>query len=63
MVVQDMKSIEEEADMARIPILTCKRCGHEWVPRISSPAVCPKCHSPYWNKPPSPKTRARKKKR
>ena len=28
----------------------CNRCGHKWVPRISSPAVCPKCHSPYWDR-------------
>lgn len=31
----------------------CERCGHEWVPRDyeNEPAVCPKCKSPYWNKP------------
>ncbi len=31
----------------------CERCGHEWVPRNTKeePAVCPKCKSPYWNKP------------
>lgn len=32
----------------------CNRCGHQWVPRKSTkgePAVCPKCKSPYWNKP------------
>ncbi len=31
----------------------CDRCGHEWVPRDSEsePRVCPKCKSPYWNKP------------
>ena len=31
----------------------CYRCGHEWRP-ISieeKPTVCPKCKSPYWDKP------------
>ena len=28
------------------------RCGHEWVPRDSKePKVCPKCKSPYWDRP------------
>lgn len=30
----------------------CLRCGHEWFPRTpNEPRVCPKCKSPYWNKP------------
>ncbi|CAD6513344.1 hypothetical protein NMT12_190029 [metagenome] len=30
----------------------CERCKHQWVPRDESiPTVCPKCKSPYWNKP------------
>ena len=31
----------------------CLRCGKEWVPKMmgTKPTVCPKCHSPYWNKP------------
>lgn len=32
----------------------CYRCQHEWVPRENNkeePMVCPKCKSPYWNKP------------
>lgn len=43
--------------MARVPItimgFRCERCEHEWLPRIPSrlPAVCPKCKSPYWNRP------------
>ena len=28
----------------------CLRCGHQFVKRINKPKVCPKCHSPYWNK-------------
>lgn len=44
--------------MARVPITVmgyrCERCEHEWIPRGDSeeePAVCPKCKSPYWNRP------------
>jgi DNA-directed RNA polymerase subunit RPC12/RpoP len=42
----------------------CLRCAHEWVPRgielpegkkppepKEEPRVCPKCKSPYWNRP------------
>jgi DNA-directed RNA polymerase subunit RPC12/RpoP len=43
----------------------CLRCAHEWVPRDveqtvdgkkpsepdDEPRVCPKCKSPYWNRP------------
>ena len=32
----------------------CDRCEHTWVPRgdtSAEPSVCPKCKSPYWNKP------------
>jgi DNA-directed RNA polymerase subunit RPC12/RpoP len=43
----------------------CLRCDYEWVPRglerlddgkkppdpDEEPRVCPKCKSPYWNKP------------
>ncbi len=31
----------------------CERCNHQWIPRLKkeNPIVCPKCKSPYWNKP------------
>ena len=30
----------------------CGRCGHKWITRSKKePKVCPKCKSPYWNKP------------
>ena len=31
----------------------CDRCGYEWIPRDLEvePEACPKCKSPYWNKP------------
>jgi hypothetical protein len=44
--------------MARVPITVlgfrCERCGHEWIPRGAAdegPPTCPKCRSPYWNRP------------
>lgn len=30
--------------------LKCRRCLHKWVPRTSEVRVCPRCHSPYWDK-------------
>ncbi len=32
--------------------LKCKRCGHEWIPRVEKPVTCPnpRCRSPYWDK-------------
>ena len=33
-------------------ILFCYRCYHTWKKRIiTNPKQCPKCKSPYWNKP------------
>lgn len=42
--------------MSKVPLMgyRCQRCGHEWLPRKNSknePKVCPKCKSPYWNRP------------
>lgn len=35
-----------------IPKYKCLRCEHEWIPRSENyPRVCPKCMSPYWDKP------------
>jgi len=35
----------------RVPVvyLTCKRCGHRWIPRKEEVRICPKCKSPYWD--------------
>lgn len=30
----------------------CERCAHQWAPRDAGyPKVCPKCKSPYWDRP------------
>lgn len=35
----------------RVPTLHCNQCGHNWVPRTTSVAQCPKCKSPRFNEP------------
>ena len=33
-------------------LLSCLRCGWFWIRRADrNPDVCPRCKSPYWNKP------------
>ena len=40
------------AGFQRLPTLHCLRCGHDWYPRSpEAPKQCPKCRSPYWNRP------------
>ena len=66
MIQQAVEITETEVEMPRsykLPTLTCKRCGHKWTPRIQSPAVCPECHSPYWNKPVRSKSSAKSRKK
>jgi predicted Zn-ribbon and HTH transcriptional regulator len=29
----------------KIPTLTCKQCGHQWVPTVPEPRCCPRCKS------------------
>jgi len=38
-----------------IIIFRCLRCGHEWASKQKQPKVCPKCRSPYWDRPRKPK--------
>lgn len=33
-----------------LPEYQCKRCLHQWTPRIPNPTVCPRCKSAYWDK-------------
>lgn len=49
-----------ENDLGRkvtIEELECLRCSHRWWPKINDdgksvhPGTCPKCRSPYWEKP------------
>jgi predicted Zn-ribbon and HTH transcriptional regulator len=52
------KGVEKAREMQPAQVETaiqtykCLRCGHVWVPRKKEkPRVCPKCKSPYWDKP------------
>lgn len=31
--------------------LECLRCGNKWNPIVKDPKRCPRCISPYWNRP------------
>lgn len=31
--------------------LECLRCGHKWTPRSDDVRLCPKCKTPYFDKP------------
>ena len=52
-----MKSnmLKKEVAGANVSLIghKCYRCSHEWLPQEKGfiPTVCPKCKSPYWNKP------------
>ena len=36
----------------RVEEKTCLRCGEKWLPRKGGrPITCPKCRSPYWDRP------------
>lgn len=38
---------------------TCLRCGHAWTLRSAvEPLRCPKCGSPYWDRPRQPLAKA-----
>ena len=51
--IHNIKIPEFEIPKIEVEGFQCERCGHKWVPRGSDeePSVCPKCKSPYWNKP------------
>ena len=31
----------------QLPVLVCRnpKCGHEWIPRVAAPKVCPWCRT------------------
>ena len=50
------KEVKRLFDMSKKEIKVyeckCERCNHEWITRSEdAPIVCPKCKSPYWDKP------------
>lgn len=53
MISIDSSTEQNGADLTfSLPKLRCIRCGHTWPPRTEKlPRVCPKCKSPYWDRP------------
>jgi predicted Zn-ribbon and HTH transcriptional regulator len=53
-MVNDKESIKKESG-ANVLLIgnRCYRCEHEWLSYDKSiiPKVCPKCKSPYWDRP------------
>lgn len=39
----------EAEQTAERRVLTCKRCGTAWEPRVGRPVRCPSCKSPLWD--------------
>jgi len=39
----------EAGQTAERRVLTCKRCGTAWEPRVGRPVRCPSCKSPLWD--------------
>lgn len=52
---QENKEMEKEGIGKRVLIWghKCYRCSHAWRPYNldEAPRVCPKCKSPYWDRP------------
>lgn len=47
-----VKEKEEYGHEINIKGNKCYRCEHIWIQREEGkPAVCPKCKSPYWDRP------------
>jgi len=44
------KQKEREKEPTALTKLKCCKCGYEWIPRKSNPAMCPnlKCRTAYW---------------
>ncbi|PJE81681.1 hypothetical protein COU58_01180 [Candidatus Pacearchaeota archaeon CG10_big_fil_rev_8_21_14_0_10_32_42] len=52
--MENQKEIMKEGFGANCWIIgnRCHRCEHKWIPRDKEPPqICPKCKSPYWQKP------------
>ena len=43
----------------KLPTCICKRCRHEWTPRVNKPIQCPLCRSRIWREAKVPKRGAK----
>jgi predicted Zn-ribbon and HTH transcriptional regulator len=49
-----METTNVDGEIGIVMLRGCRcRCGHEWLARDphEKPRVCPKCKSPYWDRP------------
>lgn len=63
LTTNDNTPTEEGMAKRQLVVFKCRQCNHRWLPRILAPALCPKCHSPYWDKPLRPKKSTKKPKK
>jgi uncharacterized OB-fold protein len=47
LVINEVVSISEYKETS----LSCKKCGHKWVPRQEDVRQCPKCKTAKWDVP------------
>jgi len=60
-----MTSFRRVSPKVKVDAWRCSRCSHTWVSKAATvrPVTCPRCKSPYWNKPrlrPKPTNDAKK---
>jgi len=41
--------------IVKIIKIKCKRCGHQWIPKLLDVRECPKCQSNRWDEEPNKK--------
>lgn len=37
--------------VVQVKMCLCLRCDHKWRPRGKEVRICPRCKSPYWDRP------------
>lgn len=48
--VKNRTTLTVQGEQQTVTLCQCLRCGNIWKPRKPSPARCPSCLSPLWNK-------------
>lgn len=48
-ISKDMSKMITIMKEIKLQKLKCKKCGHEWLPRVEVVYQCPKCKTAKWN--------------
>ena len=40
---------KQDSEELQLQYAKCKRCNHQWLPRVPRPTICPKCKCYTWN--------------